>query len=68
MNYLVECLVIQFLVCFGCAGLFWPDKLMPLFDLLMFPWTGSYRTLRVNSLASIGLSVLLLSRIVLGLR
>ena len=68
MNYLVECLIIQFLVGFGVAVLFWPDKLLPLFDLLMFPWAASYRTLRVNSVASIGLSLLLLSRIVFGLK
>jgi hypothetical protein len=68
VNYLTECLVIQFLVAFGVAGLFWPDKLLPVFDLLMFPWAASYRTLRANSIASIGLSVLLISRLIVGIR
>jgi hypothetical protein len=57
-------LVIQFSLAFGLAGLFWPEKLAPVFDVLMFPWPASYRTVRVNSIAAIALSVLLfLSRI-----
>jgi len=68
MNILIECLIIQFCVAFGVAGLFWPDKLLPLFDLLMFPWAASYRSLRANSLAAIALSVLLLSKMVVAMR
>jgi len=68
MNILIECLIIQFCVSFGVAGLFWPDKLLPLFDLLMFPWAASYRSLRANSLAAIALSVLLLSKMVVAMR
>jgi hypothetical protein len=34
----------------------------------MFPWAASYRTLRANSIASIGLSVLLISRLIVGIR
>jgi hypothetical protein len=52
-------LVIQFSLALGLAGLFWPEKLAPLFDVLMFPWPASYRTVRVNSIAAIVLSVLL---------
>jgi len=29
----------------------------------MFPWTASYRSLRANSIAAIGLSILLLARL-----
>ncbi len=36
---------------------------MPLFDVLMFPWAATYRSVRANSIAAIGLSVLLLARL-----
>ena len=52
-------LVIQVSLAFGLAGLFWPEKLMPVFDVLMFPWPSSYRTVRGHSIAAIALSVLL---------
>jgi hypothetical protein len=63
MNILELCLVVQFCLTFGVAGLFWPEKIMPLFDVLMFPWAASYRSVRANSIAAIGLSVLLLARL-----
>jgi len=52
-------LVIQLALAFGLAGLLWPDKLLPLFDVLMFPRPASYRTVRTSSLAAIFLSVVL---------
>ena len=52
-------LVIQISLALGLAGLFWPEKLAPVFDVLMFPWPSSYRTVRANSIAAIVLSVLL---------
>ena len=52
-------LVIQLSLALGLAGLFWPEKLAPVFDVLMFPWPASYRTVRANSIAAIMLSVLL---------
>jgi hypothetical protein len=48
------------------AGLFWPEKVMPLFDVLMFPWAASYRSVRANSIAAIGLSLLLLVTLLTG--
>jgi hypothetical protein len=48
------------------AGLFWPEKLMPFFEVLMFPWIASYRAVRANSIAAIGLSILLFARLLLG--
>jgi hypothetical protein len=48
------------------GGLFWPDKFMPIFDVLMFPWAASYRTIRANSIAAIGLSLLLLVTLLTG--
>jgi hypothetical protein len=52
-------LVIQLSLTFGLAGLLWPEKLAPVFDILMFPWPSNYRTVRANSIAALILSVLL---------
>jgi hypothetical protein len=59
VHHLGLSLVIQASLAFGLAGLFWPEKFMPVFDVLMFPWPSSYRTVRGNSIAAIALSVLL---------
>jgi hypothetical protein len=66
MNNLGLCLVLQLCLAFGMGGLFWPDKFMPIFDVLMFPWAASYRTIRANSIAAIGLSLLLLVTLLAG--
>jgi hypothetical protein len=63
MHILGLCLIVQVCVAFGVAGLFWPEKIRPLFDVLMFPWAASYRSLRANSIAALGLSLLLLARL-----
>jgi len=68
MDYLGLCLVVQLGLAFGVAGLFWPDKLMPLFDVLLFPWAASYRAIRANSIAAIGVSLLLLVRLLTSIR
>jgi hypothetical protein len=52
-------LAIQVSLAFGLAGLFWPEKFLSVFDVLMFPWPSSYRTVRGNSIAALALSVLL---------
>ncbi len=51
---------------FGVAGLFWPNKFMPLFDVLMFPWAASYRIIRAHSIAAIALSLFLLLALIKG--
>ncbi len=66
MDILGLCLVVQVCLAFGVAGLFWPEKFRPVFDVLLFPWTASYRAVRANSLAAIGLSLLLLARLFMG--
>jgi hypothetical protein len=66
MSNLGLCLVLQLCLAFGMGGLFWPDKFMPIFDVLMFPWAASYRTIRANSIAAIGLSLLLLVTLLTG--
>ena len=50
MTDLVLCLLVQLCLAFGVGGLFWPEKLMPLFEVLMFPWIASYRSIRANSI------------------
>ena len=61
------CFVVQLCLAFGVAGLFWPEKLMPFFEVLMFPWAASHRGIRANSIAAIGLSVLLFARLLTSL-
>jgi len=61
-------LVIQFSLAVGLAGLLWPEKLARVFDVLMFPWLSSYRTVRANSIAAIVLSLLLLLSLMPRLR
>lgn len=60
MNTLGLCLVVELGLAFGLAALFWPIKFMPIFEILMFPWTATCRGIRANGIAAIGLSVLLL--------
>ena len=67
MNTLVLCLIVQLYLMFGVAGLIWPDKFMPLFGVLMFPWPANARMIRVNGIAAIGVYVLLLAKLLLGL-
>ena len=68
MNSLGLCLAIQLALAFGMAGLLWPDKFMPVFDVLMFPWAASYRMIRAHSIGTIGLALLLLVRVIIGSR
>ncbi|MGA8541621.1 MAG: hypothetical protein WB566_19115 [Terriglobales bacterium] len=39
---------------------------MPIFEILMFPWAATGRAIRVNGLAAIGLSLLLLLALFTG--
>ncbi len=59
------CLLVQLCLSFGVAGLFWPEKFMPFFEVLLFPWAASYRAVRANSVAAIGISILLLVRLLI---
>jgi hypothetical protein len=67
MTTLELCVVVQLCLAFGVAGLLWPERLMPIFEVLMFPWAASYRGIRANSIAAIGLSVLLFARLFAGI-
>src|ERR1700758_860687 len=54
MANLVFYLIVQTNLIFGVAGLMWPDKLMPVFGLLMFPWPASHRAIRTHGFVAIG--------------
>jgi hypothetical protein len=43
------CLMVQLCLVIGVGGLFWPERFMPLFEVLLVPWAASYRALRANS-------------------
>lgn len=63
MDNLLFCLIAQLNLVVGVAGLIWPDKLMPLFGLLMFPWPASYRSIRVNGIVALGAYLLVLGKL-----
>lgn len=59
MNHMLLSLVVQLSLAFGVAGLLWPEKLVAVFDVLMFPWPATHRLVRANAWAAIVLSFLL---------
>lgn len=59
MNHLVLSLVVQLCLAFGMAGLLWPERLIAVFDVLMFPWPATHKFVRANAWAALLLSVLL---------
>jgi hypothetical protein len=59
MNHLVLSLFVQFSLTFGVAGLLWPERLVPVFDVLMFPWAATHKMVRANAVGAILLSGLL---------
>jgi hypothetical protein len=58
-NTALLCIIAQIFLTFGLAGLFFPEKLMPIFEILMYPWAASYRVIRAHSLAALGMALLL---------
>ena len=66
MHNLDVFVIANFSLIFGLAGLLWPEKFLPLFDVLMFPWPASFRVIRANSVAAILLSLLLVGRLLMG--
>lgn len=54
MENLIFCLIVQMNLFFGLAGLIWPEKLMPLYGILMFPWPPSHRGIRIHGVVAIG--------------
>jgi hypothetical protein len=68
VNTFVLCAGVQLGLAFGLAALLWPDKFMPLFETLMFPWTASCHWIRANGIAAIGLALLVLVMRLIGYR
>lgn len=68
MNHLELCFGVQIGLISGLAGLLWPAKFMPLFEILMFPWAASCRAIRANGIAAVGLSLLLFVVLLTGYR
>lgn len=66
MHNVVVFLIAQFCFLFGLAGLFWPDKFLGVFDVLMFPFPASYQTVRNHCVGAIVLSLLLGALLVAG--
>ncbi|HKR84231.1 MAG TPA: hypothetical protein VJS37_08655 [Terriglobales bacterium] len=59
MNHLVLSLFVQLSLAFGVAGLLWPEKLVAVFDVLMFPWPATHKLVRANAWGAVVLSFLL---------
>jgi hypothetical protein len=59
MNHLMLSLLVQVSLAFGVAGLLWPERLVSVFDVLMFPWPATFRLVRANAWGAILLSLIL---------
>ena len=59
MNHMVQLLIVQLSLIFGVAGLLWPEKLVVVFDVLMFPWPATYKLVRANAWGALVLAVFL---------
>lgn len=60
---LVFCLIVQVNLVFGLAGMIWPDKFMPLYGILMFPWPATHRAIRINGVVAIAGWLLVLAKL-----
>lgn len=65
MENLIFYIIVQLNLVCGVAGLVWPDKLMPVFGVLMFPWPASYRAIRTHGIVAIIGYVLVLCKVLL---
>ncbi|MBV8893845.1 MAG: hypothetical protein JO266_18070 [Acidobacteria bacterium] len=50
---------VQLSLIVGIAGLLWPEKLKPVYEVLMFPWYPTCRTVRLHSVGAIGVSLMI---------
>jgi len=65
MDNLIFCLIAQLNLIFGVAGLIWPERLMPIFGVLMFPWPASYRAIRTHGIVAIVGYMLVLGKLLI---
>jgi hypothetical protein len=61
MEMLGLCLLVQLLLAFGVAGLLWPEKFMPLFGVLMFPWQANDRIVRAHGMLAIAVYLVMVT-------
>jgi hypothetical protein len=59
MQGLVLAIGVELCLIIGVAGLLWPQRLKPVYEVLMFPWYPTYRTVRLHSVGAIGISVMI---------
>ena len=59
MDRMVQLLVVQLSLVFGVAGLLWPEKLVAVFDVLMFPWPATHKLVRANAWGALLLALFL---------
>lgn len=59
MNHIVLSLAVQLSIAFGVAGLLWPEKLIAVFDILLFPWPATHKFVRTNAWGAIVVALLL---------
>jgi hypothetical protein len=65
MQTLGLCLLVQLFLAFGVAGLLWPEKFMPLFGVLMFPWQANSRIIRANGMLAIAAYLVIVATLVI---
>ena len=64
MDRMVQLLVVQLSLVFGVAGLLWPEKLVAVFEVLMFPWPATYKLVRANAWGALLLALFLFLAVV----
>jgi len=64
MENLAFLLLVQLNLVFGVAGLIWPDKLMPVYGVLMFPWPASHRAIRIHGVVAIAGYLLVVAKLI----
>jgi hypothetical protein len=57
MQLMVVFLATQLLLVFGFAGLFWPEKFVAVFEVLLYPWASNSRLVRLNSIGSLSFAL-----------
>ena len=69
MDHIWLALIVQLSLAFGIAGLFWPEKFLPLFEVLMYPfWAATLRIVRAHSVAALVLSAVLFASLLGNMR
>lgn len=67
-HFLLLPLVVQLSLIFGVAGVLWPERLVSVFDVLMFPWPATHKLVRANGWGAILLALVLFLALVAGMR